>query len=117
MDKRKVVIFAFNSEPVIFAHCLLNGMDMQRKGWDVKVVVEGDATKQVSLLRNETKPFAGIWQKAKEAKLIDCVCRACAHKNTIVPAVIEQGLQLCGEMDGHPSIARYIEQGFEVMIF
>jgi hypothetical protein len=117
MEKRKIALFAFNSDPVVFAHCLLNALNMQARGWEVKVIVEGDATKQVSLLRNETKPFATLWQRAKDVRVIDCVCRACAQKNTIVPAVIEQGLELCDEMDGHPSVARYIEQGFEVMIF
>ncbi|MEO0069113.1 MAG: cytoplasmic protein [candidate division WOR-3 bacterium] len=117
MNKRKVALFVFNSEPVVFAHCLLNGLDMQTKGWEVKVIIEGDATKQVSLLRNETKPFANIWLKAKRARLIDCVCRACAQKNTVVPAVIEQALSLCDEMEGHPSVARYIEEGYEILIF
>jgi len=117
MEKRKIAIFAFNSDPVVFAHALLNALDMQARGWEVKVIVEGDATKQVSLLRNETKPFANLWQKAKNARLIDCVCRACAQKNTVVPAVVEQGLQLCGDLEGHPAIARYLEQNFEVLIF
>jgi hypothetical protein len=117
MEKLKIALFAFNSDPVVFAHCLLNGLEMNTRGWEVKIVIEGDATKQVSLLRNETKPFAGIWRQALTAKLIDCVCRACAQKNTVVPAVVEQGLTLCGELDGHPSIARYIEQGYQVLIF
>lgn len=117
MEKRRVAIFAFNSDPVVFAHCLLNGLGMQAQGWEVKVVIEGDATKQVSLLRNETKPFAALWQKAKSAGIIDCVCEACARKNTVVPAVREQGLNLCNELEGHPSIGRYIEQGYQVLIF
>ncbi|MGB9742271.1 MAG: cytoplasmic protein [candidate division WOR-3 bacterium] len=117
MERPKLALFAFNSDPVVFAHCLLNGLEMQAKGWEVKMVIEGDATKQVSLLRNETKPFAGLWRRALTAKLIDCVCRACAQKNTVVPAVVEQGLQMCAELDGHPSIARYLEQGYQVVVF
>lgn len=117
MEKPRVAIFAFNSDPVVFAHCLLNGLDMQAKGWDVKLIIEGDATKQVSLLRNETKPFASLWRKAKNAGLIDCVCEACARKNTVIPAVMEQGLKLGNDMDGHPGIARYMEQGYQVLIF
>jgi len=94
MEKKKIALFAFNSDPVVFAHCLLNALNIQARGWEVKVIIEADATRQVSLLRNETKPFAPIWQRAKNAKLIDCVCRACAQRNTIVPAVIEQGFEV-----------------------
>lgn len=117
MEKRKLVLFAFNSEPVVFAHTLLNALDMKGRGWEVKVVIEGDATKQVSLLRNETKPFARLWKQAVQAGVIAGVCRACAQKNSVVPAVIEQGISLLDDMDGHPSVARYIEEGFTVMVF
>ncbi len=117
MEKRKVALFAFNSDLVVFAHLLLNALDMQARGWEVKVIIEGDATRQVSLLRNETKPFAAVWQKAKNAGIVDCVCQACAQKNTVVPAVVEQGLKLCAEMDGHPSVARYLSEGYEVLIW
>ncbi|MEO0080507.1 MAG: DsrE family protein [candidate division WOR-3 bacterium] len=114
---RRFALFAFSSEPAVFAHVLLNALDLKERGNEVRVIVEADATKQVSLLRNETKPFANLWRRAKEAGLIDCVCQACAQKNTVVPAVKEQGLALCGEMNGHPSIGRYLEQGYEVMVF
>lgn len=114
---KKVILFAFNSDPVVFAHVLLNAMDMKWRGWEVKVVIEGDATKQVSLLRNETKPFASVWQEAKKAAVIDGVCLACAQKNTVVPAVVEQGLRLLDDMNGHPSVARYLAEGFTVLVF
>ncbi len=117
MERRRVAIFTFNSEPVVFAHALLNALDMQERGWEVKVVIEGDTTKQVSLLRNETKPFADLWQKAKQAGVVDCVCQACARKNTVMPAVVEQGLRVGGEMVGHPSVARYLQEGYEVLVW
>lgn len=112
-----MALFAFNSDPGVFAHVLLNALDMKGRGGKVKVVIEGDATKQVALLRNETKPFAAVWQEAKKAGVIDGVCRACAQKNTVVPAVVEQGLRLLDEMNGHASIARYIADGFTVLVF
>ena len=44
MDK-KVAIFAFNGETMCFAHALLNALDMKEKGYDIKLVIEGSATK------------------------------------------------------------------------
>ncbi|OYD15206.1 cytoplasmic protein [candidate division WOR-3 bacterium JGI_Cruoil_03_51_56] len=114
---RKVVLFAFSGELTHFAHVLRNALDMKNRGYDVRVVIEDDATKLVSLLRNETKPFAGLYRRAKDAGLIDCVCKACANKTGALNAVIQQGLKLCDEMEGHPSIGRYIENGYEVLIF
>jgi hypothetical protein len=121
---KKVVVFAFNGDPACFAHAMLNAMDMKDRGYDVKVVVEGDATKLLSLLRNETKPYADVYRRFRDSGLIDCVCRACATKNGVVPVVIEQNLKLASaapvgqrgdDMAGHPAMAAYMEQGYEVL--
>ena len=112
---KKVALFAFSGEPASFAHAMLTAMDMKDRGYDVKVVIEGDATKLLSLLRNETKPFADVYRRFRDSGLIDCVCRACATKNSVIPAIIEQNLKLADEMSGHPSMAAYMEQGYEVV--
>ena len=112
---KKIVVFAFSGEPSLFVHAMLNAMDMKDRGYDVKAVVEGDATKQLSLLRNETKPYADVYRQFRDRGLIDCVCRACATKNGVVPVVIEQNLKFGDDMAGHPAIAAYMEQGYEVL--
>jgi hypothetical protein len=112
---KRVAVFAFSGEPASFAHAMLTAMDMKDRGYDVKVVVEGDATKMLSLLRNETKPFADVFRRFRERGLIDRLCRACATKNGVMPAVIEQHLKPADDMSGHPSMAAYMEQGYEVV--
>ena len=114
---KKIALFQFNPDPMCLVTLALNAMEMKDKGYDVKVVVEGDATKLMSLLRNETKPGALEFKKLKALGLIDCVCKACATRNGIVPALIEQNLKLCDEMSGHPSIARYMDEGYEIVTF
>jgi len=44
MDK-ETAIFAFNGETMYFAHALLNVLDMKGKGYDVKLIIEGSATR------------------------------------------------------------------------
>jgi predicted peroxiredoxin len=112
---KKVAVFAFSGEPAAFAHAMLTAMDMKNRGYDVKLVVEGEATKLLSLLRNETKPFADVYRRCRDRGLIDRVCRACATRNGVVPAVIEQNLTLGDDMSGHPSMAAFMEQGYEVV--
>jgi len=94
---------------------MLNAMDMKDRGYDVKVVIEGDATRLLSLLRNETKPFADVYRRFRERGLIDCVCKACATKNSVLPVVIEQNLKFGDDISGHPAMAKYMEQGYEVI--
>jgi intracellular sulfur oxidation DsrE/DsrF family protein len=115
--KKKIALFAFNSDPAVFAHVLANALDMKERGYDVRVVVEGDATKYISLLRNETKLYADLWHRALGSGLVVCACRTCVRRNTAEPAAIEQNIILCDEMEGHPSIAGYLEDGYEVIVF
>ncbi len=113
----KVVLVAFNGEPMCFAHVLLNALDMIEQGLEVKVVIEGTATKMIAALSDPQTPFADLYEKAKAANLIDCVCKACAAKMGALDAAKTQGLPICGEMNGHPSLARYIQRGCRVVTF
>ncbi|WP_370573736.1 DsrE family protein [Methanomethylovorans sp.] len=114
---KKIAVFAFNGEPMCFAHALMNAIDMKERGHDVKLVIEGSATRNISELIDPTKPFSSLYMKVKKAGLVDCVCKACAQKMDSIDSAKEQGLHLCDEMFGHPSMARYVEEGYEIVVF
>jgi hypothetical protein len=116
MSKR-VVLVAFNGDPMCFVHVLLNALDMKEKGYEAKIVIEGSATKLVNELNDEKKPFSKLYMDVREKGRIDCVCKACASKMGALEGVEAQGLPLCEEMKGHPSLAKYLEQGYEVITF
>ncbi|MFC1853657.1 DsrE family protein [candidate division CSSED10-310 bacterium] len=113
----KVALFAFNGELMCFGHVLLNALDMKEKGFDVKVIIEGSATKLLDELATPEKPFHKLFTKVKKAGLLDCVCQACASKMNSVQSAQLQQLRLCNEMSGHPSMARYLAEGYTILIF
>ena len=114
---KKVALFAFNGEPMCFMHVLLNALDMSERGYEVKIVIEGSATKLVPELAKADNPMHRLYEKAKGIDLIDGACKACSNKMGTLEAAKGQGLRLLDEMTGHPSIARYQEEGFEVVTF
>lgn len=114
---KKTVLFAFNRDPMCFVHVLLNALDMSAKGCEVQIVIEGAATNLVPLLAKEEAPLHKLYKQAKEKDLIDGVCRACSKKNGVIDAVKREGLTLLEEMSGHPSMASYMEKGFNVITF
>ena len=113
----KVVLVAFQGEPMCFVHVLLNALDMHERGFDVKVVIEGAATKTANALNEPGVQFGKFYQQVKENGLIDCVCKVCANKMGALAGIEAQGLPLCGEMVGHPSLARYVAEGYQVITF
>ena len=116
MDK-KVAIFAFNGELMCFGHALLNALDMKEKGYDVKLIIEGTATGLIRELIEPDKPFANLYDEVKKAGLIDCVCKACSASTKSLESAKEQGLPICDEMSGHPSISKYMDKSYQVIVF
>jgi hypothetical protein len=114
---KKIALFAFNGDPMCFVHVLLNALDMKNNDYEVKVIIEGTATKLVEELADAQKPFANLYKKVKEQGLIDCVCKACAAKTGSLDAAVNQNLPLGDDMSGHPSMTQYIEKGFDIITF
>jgi len=114
---KKFALFVFNGDPMCFIHVLLNALDMKEKGYDGKIIIEGSATKLLPELAKSDNPLHKLWEKVKEAGLVDGVCKACSNKLGTLEAAKKQGLTLLDEMSGHPSMARYRDEGFEIISF
>jgi len=113
----KVVLFAFQGEPMCFIHVLLNALDLQAGGVEARIVIEGSAAKLVPEMAKKDSPLFNLYRKAKDQGLIDGVCRACSAKMNVTKEVEAEGLRFLDEMSGHPSMSRYLEEGFEIITF
>ena len=114
---KKIAVFAFNGDPMCFVHVLLNALEMHTRGWDVKLVIEGSATKLIPDLAREGSPYHELYTRTIDAGIIDCVCKACSSKMGVLADVEAQDLPVCAELKGHPSIFRYMDAGFEILTF
>ncbi len=114
---KKVMLFVFNGDPMCFVHVLLNAQDMAAKGYQAGIVIEGAAAKLLPELRQKANPLHPLWEKVRGAGLIAGVCKACATKMGTLDSAAEQGLELLGDMAGHPSMAAYLDKGFEIISF
>lgn len=112
---KKVAIFAFRGEMTCFVHVLLYALDMKRKAYDVRVILEGEATRMAVELAKPDAAFGKLYGQVKEAGLIDAVCQACASQTESLDAAKEQLLPIHNEMSGHPSMTRYMDEGFRIV--
>jgi hypothetical protein len=114
---KKFVLFVFNEEPMCFIHVLLNALDMKAKGHEARIILEGASVKLIPELVKPENPLNGLWKKNLEAGLVEGVCKACSTKLGTVGAAKEQGLTLLDEVSGHPSMASYLNNGYEIITF
>jgi len=116
MDK-KFALFAFNGDPMCFIHVILNALDLDKKGYEVKVIVEGSTTKLASQFEDKKNPLYEKYQELKNSTLIDCFCKACSNKMGSLSEVEKLGFNTCSELMGHPAMSKYIEEGYTIITF
>ncbi len=115
--KKKFALFAFNGEPMCFAHVLLNTLDLHSKGYEVRMIIEGTATALVSEFEKDAVPFTAKYRECLEKGLIAGICKACSAKTGSLESAQRQGITLLDDMFGHPSIERYIREDYKVITF
>jgi len=115
--KRKTVLFVFNGDALCFIHVLLNALDMDARGEEAKIVMEGSSVRLIPELVDEGHALSRLWTQCLDGGLVAGVCRACSGKLGTLEAAKEQGLTLLDDMSGHPSMAAYRAQGYEIITF
>lgn len=113
----KNALFVFNGNPMCFIHVLLNALDMNDKGYEAVIILEGESVKLVPELAKPGNPMNGLWLKAREKGLVKGVCMACAKKLGTLEQSEEQGLPLLQDMSGHAGMAGFQAAGFTIITF
>jgi len=113
----KFALFVFNGDPMCFIHVLLNALDMKEKGNEAKIIIEGSATQLIPELAKSDHPMHQLWQQVNDGGLVAGACRACSNKMGTLKDAEAQGLSLLDDMSGHPGMAGYRADGYEIISF
>jgi hypothetical protein len=112
---KKIAVFAFQGELMCFAHSMLNVLDLNAKGHEVKLIIEGNATALIKDLAKPETPFSGVYEKIKAEGLLAGICKACSTKLGALAEAERQNLPLLSEMSGHPAFSTWLAQGYEII--
>lgn len=115
--QKKVLLVAFQGQAMCFIHVLLNGLDLQVRGHQCRIILEGEATRLIPEISQEGHFLNTLYRQMLDKGLLEGVCRACSSKMGVLEEVKKEGLPLLDDMSGHPGMARYMEQGFEIINF
>lgn len=110
-------MFIFTDRADTFAHAVLNALDMFERDMDVRVVLDGRATRVLKKAGKASDPVGFLLSEALGASLVDCVCQSCADRYRTLDAAVQMNLPLTEPAQGHPSIADYLAQGYEILTF
>ena len=85
---------------------------MHERGMEVKIIMEGEAVK---LIRELDSSGNNVYKKARGLNLFDSVCKACSAKMGVLTYNERSGIPISGELSGHSSMTKYIENGYEII--
>jgi hypothetical protein len=114
---KKTVIFAFRGDPMCFIHVLLNGIDLHEKGHEGLIILEGEALTLVPEISKPGHMLNMLYEKAKNLGILHGACKACSVKLKVDKEIEAQGIPFISDMSGHPSMAAFIEKGYEIVTF
>ncbi|MCT4631644.1 MAG: hypothetical protein N4A76_02770 [Firmicutes bacterium] len=111
---KKYLFYVMRGQKMCFVHVLLNAMDLQESGHEVKIIFEGESVQLPKIFEEER---FGLYMKAKEKTLFAGVCYACSLQLGVLD--YNEGLDypLIKDMNGHAGMKAYLENGFEVITF
>jgi hypothetical protein len=113
----KFAPFAFRKEPMCFIHVLLNALQLNQYGHEVKVVLEGESVALLPELYQKGSSLYMLFQSCLEKDLIGGVCKACSMKFETYEFAKEKGLPILEDMSNHAGMAPFIEKGFSIITF
>ncbi|WP_446008107.1 cytoplasmic protein [Candidatus Electrothrix sp.] len=112
---QKIIIFAFQGNPMCFIHVLLNSQNMAEQGMGGDIILEGEAVKLVPEMAKSDHFLNKLYTETKGKGLFLGACRVCSNKMGVVEAIATEGIPLIGDMAGHPAMAEYIKQGYTII--
>ncbi len=113
---KKILFYVVENpdETMKMYHLFLNIKDLRSSGYDVKVILEGDATKVPLKMADSSHPLNELYKAAKPA--ITAVCRGCAIATGSIEAAEKEGLPIIGDLENHVSVVKYLDDGYQLIV-
>lgn len=98
-------------------HALLYARELAEHGYAVVLIFDGAGTGWANELRKPGHQLHEHYQKVKALGTIEEICDYCADSFQVKEQLPQLQQQLLvGDYEGHPSLVKWIEQGYEVII-
>lgn len=111
---KKFLIYTMEGKKMCFLHALMNAKQLKESGNEVKIVLEGQSVTLPKELEEEKNP---LYLTLKENGTIVGVCYACSKTLEVLKDNKKAGLELMQDMNGHAGVTKYVEEGYEVLVF
>lgn len=99
-------------------HALLYSKELKEHGHDVVLVFDGAGTEWAEEWTNADSQhkLAPLYRELSRQGLTSTICDFCANAFAVKKALRERNVSVTAEYEGHPSIAKWADQGYQIVI-
>lgn len=99
-------------------HALLYSKELKEHGHEVVLLFDGAGTEWIAEWSkpDSTDKLAPMYQELREAGVTQVICDFCANAFQVKLSLEESQAPLTAEYQGHPSIAKFADQGYQIII-
>ncbi len=106
-----------NESKVRAVHALLYATELAESGYEVTLIFDGAGTGWANELRKPENPLHKHYIRIKELGLVEEICDYCAESFDVKSDLPEQQKKLLvGDYAGHPSLVKWIERGYQIIV-
>ncbi|MBI3011576.1 MAG: DsrE family protein, partial [Candidatus Omnitrophica bacterium] len=99
-------------------HAFLYAKELKEHGHEVVLIFDGAGTEWADELTNpeSQSKLKPMYEQLKQAAIVEIVCDFCAGAFGVKERLVQRQLPLTTEYAGHPSIAKWADQGYQLLI-
>lgn len=97
------------------ANALTSAKEFKEEDHEVTVIFDGAGTKWVGELSDPEHKYNKHFGSVKDE--VEGACAYCARTFGVKQEVQESNVELMGEFEGHPSLAKLVSEGYQVITF
>lgn len=99
-------------------HAFLYAKELKAHGHDVVLVFDGAGTEWIEELSNpeSQSKLKPMYDQLKQAEVLEVICDFCAGAFAVKDRLAQRQVPLTAEYEGHPSIAKWADAGYALII-
>ncbi|OIO38212.1 MAG: hypothetical protein AUJ71_03660 [Candidatus Omnitrophica bacterium CG1_02_49_16] len=99
-------------------HALLYSRELKEHGHEVKLVFDGAGTEWASewMSAESTDKLKPMYEELKKSGVTQIICDFCATAFKVKENLEKEKVVMTAEYQGHPSIAKWADEGYEIIV-
>lgn len=100
-------------------HALIYSKEIKDAGNEIILIFDGNGTKWLDIISNETSEFDFLNKLFKEVKskgIVYKACEFCSTRKDVKDSLKFKNVEFLSEYDGHPNVGKLINDGYQIIV-